>query len=286
MSESEPSEPELGNIQILASNLPKEIENDVKDPKGNYQASHWFFTLNNYSTWHKRTIPQLPYVKEYLFQQETGSNGTPHLQGYLWVEPKQRATKLQNDLNVKFYLTGVKNIENVKKYCSKPKTRTGSIFSNILIPRHAESLSYEELRPIQREVVDLAIHKEPNDRNINVYVGEVGVGKSKILRYLKVNHPKEVIEIPNGSPSDIYNYIAMKDMTYVKTVMLNLTKGEGDDYPYIALEKIKDGSVCSGKYKGSDINFAYVNIIIFANDKPKKNNGVIDYNRFIIKTIV
>lgn len=255
-------------------------DNDGKD----YQAQHFIFTINNYTVWQKREIPQLKYITKYIYQQEKGKNGTPHLQGYIFCENRTRASKIQKDLRGKFYITRAKDAERCIKYCSKPKTREGSIFSNILIPRHPTSLAYEQLRPIQKEIVDLVLHTEPDDRHIHVYWGDAGIGKTKILRYLAINHPQEVVQIPNGKPSDILNHIIQKDMTYVKAVFLNLTMGESHAYPMTALESIKDGLIACGKYKGGDKCFEYVHVIIFANEPPY-DFSVIDEKRFIIKKL-
>nr|WAE43175.1 MAG: replication associated protein [Cressdnaviricota sp.] len=265
--------------------IPSEISNDLDNCGKDYQANHFFFTINNYTVWQKREIPNLKYVTQYLFQQEKGKEGTPHLQGYLYCKERTRATKIQKDLRCKFFITRAANPEHVKRYCSKPQTRDGSIFSNILIPRHPESLTWEQLRPVQKEVIDIVLHREPDDRHIYVYHGDVGMGKSKIIRYLRVNHPKEVVIIPNGKSSDILNHIVQKDMTYVKAVILNLTKGTSDSYPYEALEQIKDAEIACGKYKGGDKSFAYVHVIIFANEPPYDFH-LIDEKRFIIKKIV
>ena len=287
MSDSEmPETLHSCNIHSSACDcIPSEINNDIIISDKDYQANHFFFTLNNYSIWHCREIPKLEYVTEYLYQQECGKMGTPHLQGYLYCKDRTRATKIQKDLRVKFFITRAANPERVKKYCSKPQTRNGSIFTNTLVPRHPSSLSYEQLRPIQKEIVDIVLHKEPDDRHIHVYYGDAGIGKTKVLRYLAINHPKEVLQIPNGKPSDILNHVIQKDMTYVKAVFLNLTMGESDKYPMTALESIKDGLIACGKYKGGDKVFEYVHIIIFANEPPY-DFTVIDEKRFIIKKIV
>jgi len=288
MSSSEMSEtPHLCNIHSSACDcIPSEVCKDLDISDKDYQANHFFFTLNNYSIWQLREIPKLKYVTEYLYQQECGALGTPHLQGYLYCKDRTRAKKIQKDLRGEFFITRAANPERVKKYCSKPQTRSGSIFTNTLVPRHPESLPFEQLRPIQKEVIDIVLHKEPDDRHIHVWYGDYGIGKSKIIRYLRVNHPKEIVLIPNGKASDILNHIIGKDMTYVRAVVLNLTADESDEYPISALEQIKDGEIACGKYKGGDCSFAYVHVIIFANKPPSEfDYRRIDKDRFIIKKI-
>lgn len=65
--------------------------------KKDNQCVHWCFTFNNYP----KTAPsELENIlkKEcikYVFQEETGEEGTPHLQGYIHLKKKKRLSELK-----------------------------------------------------------------------------------------------------------------------------------------------------------------------------------------------
>lgn len=261
------------NIQTaLENHFPSDLIEDLEFNDKDYQANYFFFTINNYSIWQKREIPKLKYVTEYLFQQEKGEQGTPHLQGYLFCAERQRAKKIQKDLRGDFFITRCKNKERVKIYCSKPKSRDGSIFSNILVPRHATTFSSEQLRPNQKGVIDYILHREPDRRSFNVYYGDGNIGKTTILRYMAINHPLEMCQIPHCKERDIISFVCKQHekgkLTYCRAFILNLTMKDGGEFPVSALEQLKDGVFATGKYEGASAVIPFMHIIIFANHKP------------------
>lgn len=92
----------------------------------------WCFTLNNPT---EEKISQLSnglqkYCKRFLFQEETGENGTPHLQGCFNLVNKKQMSWLKNNLCYEAHYEPMRNETASYEYCSKEETRTGRIFRN------------------------------------------------------------------------------------------------------------------------------------------------------------
>lgn len=92
----------------------------------------WVFTLNNYTL---EDIEQLNgvfkiFTKRFLFQEETGENGTPHLQGCFNLNKSKYLSWLKNNIHEKAHFEPMNNEEASYDYCSKEETRTGRIYGN------------------------------------------------------------------------------------------------------------------------------------------------------------
>lgn len=93
------------------------------------RSRNWCFTVNNYE---EKDIAQMEHIKgEFIFQEEIGEQGTPHLQGFV---------KFPNALTLK----GVRKIHNKAhwekakgtifqniSYCTKEESNNGKIYSNM-----------------------------------------------------------------------------------------------------------------------------------------------------------
>lgn len=115
------------------------------------RSRNYCFTLNNYSEEDVKMIPTLG--ADYIFQEETGESGTPHLQGILMFKNAVSFSKLKKMLPTA-HLEVSKNKIASMRYCSKNDTRTGVIYANVEIPRDVgtaqtqKSLSKDELKKI------------------------------------------------------------------------------------------------------------------------------------------
>lgn len=97
---------------------------NTKDQK----SRGWCFTLNNYT---KEDIKNLMSHKaDYVFQEETGEKGTPHLQGFIYFA-NAISFKSIKDKIPKAHIEPAKNKIASIRYCSKIETRTGKIYANI-----------------------------------------------------------------------------------------------------------------------------------------------------------
>lgn len=96
------------------------------------RARSWCFTLNNYTT---ECIVSLSHNKwnnmeitKYVFQEEIGEMGTPHLQGVVQFINQISFTSLKEFHN-KVRWSKCKNLKASIKYCSKEETRNGEIYT-------------------------------------------------------------------------------------------------------------------------------------------------------------
>lgn len=116
------------------------------------RSRNWVFTLNNYT---KEDIKDLMELKvDYVFQEEKGEQGTPHLQGYICC-PNALTLSGVKKIHTKAHWEIAKgNKVQCVKYCTKEETRIGEIFSNF------EYKKYILKEKVKRNKVDsLADHK-------------------------------------------------------------------------------------------------------------------------------
>jgi len=281
-------------------------------------AVKWSFTLNNFTEndikYMIESTCSLGYI---VFETENVNvpDKTPHLQGFIKFHNKKRpmsvykneelheggavhweksgGSELQNWFyttednrmgvpTAKVYHNHYPAFEKWYKEISRLSKKTAPV-------RVAKcKFSYDQLVKHQREVVDLILDTEPDDRSIHVYWSkQYGMKKTTTMRYMLINHPELVLQIPSGRSSDIINCIIQADMDRVKAVMINLVGADSEGYPIEALEQIKDACVACGKYKGGAKTFDYVHVIIFANKPPERVVfTVMDEKRWKIREII
>lgn len=97
----------------------------------NARSRNWCFTLNNYTPEDIKIITNLDC--KYVFQEEKGESGTPHLQGLLCFRNAKTLGGVKKILpRAHFEIT--KNLQASILYCSKEDTRCGDIWSTIPLP--------------------------------------------------------------------------------------------------------------------------------------------------------
>ncbi|GAC77866.1 replication protein, partial [uncultured marine virus] len=91
-------------------------------------CKHWCFTLNNYKEIDIEVICSNSSIKRYVFQEEIGVSGTPHLQGYLEFITKKRPKSEFKSLKAHWTKTRQKKESII--YCQKADTRApnGRVF--------------------------------------------------------------------------------------------------------------------------------------------------------------
>lgn len=102
------------------SDLPCNIPNKGK-------SRNWIFTLNNYMDSEIKKITEIQCL--YIFQEETGELGTPHLQGTLMFRNAMQFNTIKK-LLPRARIDRCDNKIASIRYCSKNDTRTGKIYSN------------------------------------------------------------------------------------------------------------------------------------------------------------
>lgn len=232
--------------------------------KGTVQSSYWCFTLNNYEYEQLEQIEQVfkHECKWYIFQEETGEEGTPHLQGTLCLKLKTRLTTMKQ-IDPKIHWESTKSVKGSIVYCTKHESRTGKIYSHgIVIP---EQIKVSEPRGWQLKVMDI-LKTEPDDRTIHWFWEPNGnVGKTTLCKFLVVKYNALML---TGKSSDMYHMIS-KFPNKRNVIIVDCPRSQQDYLNYGALEQIKNGLIFSGKYEGSQIVFNCPHVIVFANHEPE-----------------
>lgn len=100
----------------------------VKLQQNQYQ--YWCFTYNNYEIEQIERLEQI--FKHcclwYVFQEEIGEKGTPHLQGTIYLKKKERLTAMLK-IDQKIHWEATKCVSASIAYCNKKDTAIGNVYS-------------------------------------------------------------------------------------------------------------------------------------------------------------
>lgn len=235
------------------------------------QSSYWCFTYNNYTS---ESIEQIEQVfqhecKWYIFQEEKGEEGTPHLQGICCFKLKKRLKPLKQ-INPSIHWEVTKSINASIAYCTKEKSRCGNQWVyGIKIPEQPDVC-----QPYgwQLDVIDI-IKNKPDKRTIHWFWEPNGnVGKSELCKYLVVKHNALML---TGKSNDMFNMLN-KHPDKRTIVIVDCPRSNLGYINYGALEQIKNGLVFSGKYEGAQLVFNCPHVIVFANEEPDYNAMSLD----------
>lgn len=246
-------------------------------------AKKWVFTFNNYS---KSNIEDLIKTfgsvgSKYLFQEEKGENGTPHLQGMVIFNNKCRPLEGQKFNKTIHWELMRGSIQDSIRYCTKEDTKNGKIYSNFYRPLNVAT--YDSLRPNQKEVVEI-VKKNNDDRSVLWFWEEEGNwGKSYITRYFIDNLDAFVV---SGKGTDIlYGLFA-----YIQTngycppiVILDIPRSIMGRVSYGAIESIKNGYFFNAKYEGGMVRFTPPTVVVFANEEPDLD--ALSLDRWVVRRL-
>ncbi len=231
------------------------------------QFYQWFFTLNNYT---KLDILHLKMrfikmCKWWVFEEETGKEGTQHLQGNISLKVKLRQSSIIK-WDKRIHWEKTRNVEASIAYCQKET----KIYTNLDLDNFNE---YDEVKwkSWQSKVLKKVEHPCECDRKINwLYDKEGNSGKSYLTKYLMRVEDALVVE---GKKGDIFHQIAkrMEDNRLVKIVIIDVPRASYNNISYSAIECIKNGYISSGKYEGGQYTFKSPHVYIFANKPPDEN---------------
>lgn len=119
----------LTKMAQMAQTAPRRNTNNIR--LGNRSKSrNWCFTLNNYTEEEVKNLCDNKY--QYIFQEETGAEGTPHLQGLICLTNPQALSYMKR-INGRAHWEITRNKIASIQYCSKEETRTGKIYTNMKI---------------------------------------------------------------------------------------------------------------------------------------------------------
>lgn len=243
------------------------IGNTKSPRRQDIQRIYWCFTLNNYDEEMIETI-ETYFEKncvKYVFQEEIGEEGTPHLQGTIKLIKKTRFSELCK-INEKIHWEKTNNIKAAFAYCQKDETHKGRRWSKGL-PKPIKLI--EKLKPWQEEIEKIVL-SEPDDRTVYWYYDEIGgIGKSAFTKYMVAKY--NVLPISEGKKSDIinivYNYLEKHDE--INCVIIDIPRDNGCKVSYKAIEDIKNGLIVNTKYETGCKVFNSPHVIVFANQEPE-----------------
>jgi len=214
---------------------------------------------------------------KYRIQEETGEEGTPHLQGCVSFNKEMRSTVW--DKKSRGHYEKLKGSWNdAVDYCSKEETRTGREWSKG-IPKPLKLIKPDKWW--QLEILKL-IDEEPDDRKVHWYWSEKGgVGKSQFAKYCVAK--KNCLFFEEGKKSDIMYLIFEAPEERLGTMIIDVPRDNGNNISYKAIESIKNGMIYSPKYEGGYKLFNSPHIIVFANQPPQTER--LSCDRWVITQI-
>jgi len=236
----------------------------------------WCFTLNNYTEKEYTDIIDFFGSKHlYYIGKEVGTQGTPHLQGFVKFQFKCRPLETKDErLSKRIHWEKCRGNEQQNiDYCSKE----GNMVTNYPQPKPIRTLDPSKLYTWQREIEQIIL-QEPDDRTIYWYWEEIGnVGKTTFSKYLSVKHGAVPIE---GKKNDILYCAAMFD---APIYIFDFERSMEDFISYGALEKVKNGYYMCSKYESKPIVRNSPHILCFANFEPDTTK--LSADRWVIKQI-
>lgn len=199
--------------------------------------------------------------KWFIFQEETGDEGTPHLQGTLSLLKKKRLTELKA-LNPTIHWEATKSVTASMTYCTKHASRTGKIFHyGCEIPSQVD---VEEPFGWQLIVTQI-IETVPDKRTIHWFWEPTGgVGKTTLCKYLVARRGALML---TGKSADMYHMLS-KFPDKRRLILVDVPRSTQEYINYGAIEQIKNGLIFSGKYEGTQLVFNCPHVIVFANEPP------------------
>lgn len=250
------------------------------------KARIWIWTWNNYSQDDKKNMAQfcLEHCVKYAFQEEVGKEGTPHLQGY-WEFKNARYFKSLKELFPKLHIEKANNIKAAQKYCVKDDTRSGETFTNI--EQLWDPLDKLEKTKWQIDLIEL-FKSRPDQRKVYwLWESKGGVGKTTFKRHIRITNPKSCLTF-SGKGSDIKHsvseFVKLNGPTALKIAIFDVTRSNGNQVDYDAIEELKGGIFFSGKYESQDIIFNWPHVVIFANFPP--DTSKLSNDRWEIKELI
>ncbi len=245
----------------------KEVEKDsntklaTRRPSQLYQ---WFFTLNNFTELDVLHLKMRfnKMCKWWIFEEETGKEGTPHLQGNISLKKKLRFTSISK-WDKRIHWEKTRNVEASIEYCRKET----KIYTNLDLEEFDEYDNIE-WKAWQKKVIESVSEPCKDDRKINWLYDEKGnTGKSYLTKYLMKVENALVVE---GRKTDIFHQIAKRkeENIAVPLVIIDVPRASFNNISYSAIECIKNGFISSGKYEGGQYTFKSPHIYVFANSRP------------------
>nr|UBJ26260.1 replication-associated protein [Red panda feces-associated circular DNA virus 2] len=253
----------------------------------NREARHWCFTLNNPTMFPDEVEPlfDLPYT--YLvFQLEAGEEETPHYQGYVCFEKKQRLSAIRHIFaNVAHWEVCRGTPTQNRAYCTKAETRIGDFaeFGTLpgaagsrqdLIALHAalqDGLTSAEYAQeyfslfvrypnLVTNYIGATVQARENDPVSSwLLIGPPGTGKSRLAHRLG-----------NGLPGGVFRHSLRKWFDgYRGERVIVFDDFCGSSLPFSDFKRIIDRYAVRVELKGSSCEMAATHFIFTTNNQPE-----------------
>lgn len=245
----------------------------------NNKSRSYAFTLNNYTKDEIGTLEQeFLEAAEYGMQEETGKDGTPHLQGFIRYKNPVSFNHVKKLLK-RAHWEKAKSIKACRAYCSKEDTRTGRQWAPPKKLVCKDPLDGRVLHDWQADVLRV-ISAEADDRTILWYWEAKGnIGKTTLAKHICLHYDAIYV---SGKAADMKYAIANMKIK-PKIVIIDLTRSNEEYVSYEGIESIKNGIFFSGKYEGGMVMFDPPHVLCLANYPPQSHK--LSADRWYIKEI-
>ena len=231
-------------------------------------AKNWCFTLNNYNSEDIQMFQDVDssIVPRFIFQEEKGELGTPHLQGFLTFKTKKRPKSVfKND---KIHWEKCRNVQASITYCQKGDTRIGKVYRRAIKAPFVQKI--DKFYYWQEEIINI-LKKDKDDRILYWYWEPKGCsGKTTFQKYIFTHFPG--VLIVSGKASDmkhaVVDYIE-KNHQEPDIILCNIPRQSLNYVSYTGIEEVKDMFFHSGKYEGGQVCGEPPHFFIFANEEPE-----------------
>lgn len=268
------SEISTASTEVLGSTGSERVGN-TKRPS---PSKHYCFTLNNYKESDIKNIigsigsdgSRFGTEPKYIFQEETGEDGTPHLQGYVNFDRKVRPIGLFNwEGSERIHWEKCRSPKHAINYCKKEETRTGNVYTNIEFPEEVVVIDEQNLKTWQRNVINI-VEGDRDPRKIHWYYDYEGnTGKTQLSKYLVVKHKALIL---SGKSSDmkygVISYMQKHNGIAPKIIIFDIPRCSKEFISYQGIEEVKNGLFFSGKYESDMCVYNPPHVVCFANDVP------------------
>jgi len=189
-----------------------------------------------------------------------GESGTPHIQGYVKFQKKQRPFECVPNKRIHWEKCKGSEEDNLK-YCSKDENYESNIdWEPVRDPLKGKTLHWWQL-----EITDI-LKTIPDERSIHWYWDITGnVGKTSFAKHLCLTNKN--IAYVNGKAEDI-KYAISEMKRFPKVVIFDFPKSREFSISYDAIESIKNGFYFNGKYESKQVMGNCPHVICFANSPP------------------
>lgn len=206
-------------------------------------------------------------IYRYAFQEESGEEGTPHLQGVVYFKNPVSFTTVKQ-WNLRLHVERSRDVTRSVQYCTNLEKRVGRVFtSGFDAPRDDLGLIQEgDFYDWQRALL-AETGGQPHPRKIIWYYDQDGgCGKTELCRHMVANVDGTLF-LTSAQGKDLVHQV-VKARRPPKLVILNLSRQSEGAFSYASVESIKDGLVFSGKYEGGSKLFPRPHVVIFSNWYP------------------